>query len=339
MNSRTSYYFYILTAVIKRLVVVLALLILVNHPLFSQEDSVESKVEKVVDSLFLDHDKRYWSVRALANFKDNRFKLKNNGNTLSYTPNNPSGVGVGFANSKFRLDLILNIKTNKEEVTDRFDMQGDMMIKQNVFLFQIQNYQGFNVTNNAVSDSEEFRRDIRSFSASLNFFHVFKPDVKTLTSIYSGINMTDKSAGSFLAGFYSNYHIVQGDSSIVPRSSESLFNEEAQIEKMNKFGIGISGGYAYFLSLPANFFMLVAATPGFGINFKKIRAETLTYKPDQFLELYLYANISVGYNGPKYYVEIGSDNIWNFSTLGNGNTGSMNSTKFKLAVGWKFVKL
>ena len=338
MNSGTSYYSYILTAWTKSLAVVFVLLVLVNHPLFAQEDSVESKIEKVVDSLFLDHDKRYWSIRVMANYKDNKFKLKNDQNTLNYTPNNPSGVGIGFANSKFRLDLILNIKTNKEEITDRFDMQGDMMIKQNVILFQVQNYQGFNVKNSSTDDPGSFRRDIRSFSTSLNLIHIFKSDLKNLTTIYSGIHTNYKSTGSFLAGFYTNYHIVQADSSIVPESSQDLFNEEAQITKMNKFALGISGGYAYFLSLPSNFFVLVAATPGVGVNFKKLRTDSTTYTPNELLELYLYVNVSIGYNGPQFYVETGSDNVWNFSSLGDGNRGSMNSTKFKLAVGWKFKR-
>jgi len=104
---------------------------------------------------------------------------------------------------------------------------------------------------------------------------------------------------------------------------------------LRKFAFGVSGGYGYFLILPKNFFLLVAITPGIGINFKMIETETINYKPNDFLELSIYANIILGYNRPKYYIEAGAENTWAYSSLDNGNSGSMNSTKFKLAFGWK----
>ena len=90
----------------------------------------------IVDTLLIDRDINHWSMRAIASFKDNNFRLRNSNFTLHYTPTNRAGAGVGFASSKLLLDLTINIKTDEEESTERFDLQGNLLIKQELLLFQ-----------------------------------------------------------------------------------------------------------------------------------------------------------------------------------------------------------
>ena len=105
------------------------------------QDSLDYEHKKsfvsIVDTLFIDRDINHWSVRAISSFKDNNIKLSNSTYTLRYTPTNPAGVGVGYASSKLLVDLIFNIKTNQEEVTDRFDFQGNLLLKQELLLLVI----------------------------------------------------------------------------------------------------------------------------------------------------------------------------------------------------------
>ena len=283
------------------------------------QDSLQHKkgIKALIDTMFIDGGKSHMSIRALANFKDDNFKLGNSENTLLYTPNNPSGVGVGFASSKLVLDLILNIKSNKEEVTDRFDAQGSLLLKQEYFVFQIQHYKGFNVRNTSIDDPGIFRRDISSFVTSLSYLHIFNSEMPPFKNIYTG---------------------VKGDSTIVTEPSKDLFNDEAQIVDVEKFAVGISGGYAYFLKLSKKFHVLAVLTPGFGINFSNIQTETIRYKADEPWEVFAYANIILGYNLPKFYMELHAENVLDFWSLGYGNKGSMNSSKLKFVFGWKFVK-
>ena len=303
------------------------------------QDSLEQKKDKnlvaLVDSMFIDRDISRWSVRALANFKDNNFKLSNDDYILSYYPNNRSGIGVGVATSKLVLDLIINIKSNKEEVTERFDMQGNMFLKKNFIVFQVQHYQGFNVQNTSIDDPGIFRRDIRTFLTSLNLLHIFKKEMKTLNMIYTGMHKDFKSTGSFLAGVNLAYYMVRADSSIVPESSRELFNEQAHITDFKKFSVGITGGYGHLFKLPGNFLLLVAFTPGFGLNFRDITTETVRYSPSELMEVYVYGMVVLAYNRPAFYIELADENTWNFASLGAGNKGSMNSTKLKLVFGWK----
>jgi hypothetical protein len=333
-------HFYSFLSNIKFYKIVIVILIVSSSPnLLHAQDSLKHKKDKklvhLIDTLLIDKDRSHWSVRAVTSYKDNRFNLSNSDNTLQYTPNNRTGVGIGIATSKIIADIVLNIKSSNEEQTERFDFQGNVQIKQNMLSLQVQNYQGYNVRNTTTGEPEIFRKDIRTFTTSLSFMHMFNSNTKTLSSIYSGLNMDNKSSGTFLAGIYVGYFLIQADSSIVPESSKDLFNQEAHIEQLNQFSFGVAGGYGYYLALPKNFFILLALTPGLGMGFQNIQTESLSYSPQELWEIYLYLNLSMGYNGSRIYVELSDKNKWNYVPLGNGNNGLTNATNLKLAFGWK----
>ena len=297
----------------------------------------EIKIKEAIDTLLLDWDKEHWSILALANFKDNNFRVKNGTSTLKYAPKNRSGIGIGFATSKLRIDLILNIKTDKEERTDRFDAQGDILLGNTLALFRLQKYDGFNVTNTDSNESE-FRHDIGSLSIGLGGLRIMNPQLKPLNMIYSGVHTNYKTDGSLLLGAFAKYYSVRADSSIVPHSSRDLFNEQAQVLKSRQFAIGVNAGYSYFIDLKSNFFIFMTVAPGIGLSFKKVEAETETYVPDNLWDLSLYFRISVGYNQKRYYIDVSVENDYNYTYFDYGNNGIMNSTKAKLSVGWKFAR-
>jgi hypothetical protein len=131
---------------------------------------------------------------------------------------------------------------------------------------------------------------------------------------------------------------VEADSSIVPQSSAELFNDEAQIIKYKNYGLGINFGYSYFFKLPANFIVVIGAAPGAGLSFKNIDTETSSYKPSDIWNGSITTNIQLAYNGPRIYVELSNINTWFFTSLDHNNKWSMNSTKMKLAIGYKLRK-
>jgi hypothetical protein len=212
------------------------------------------------------------------------------------------------------------------------------MIGRSYVLFQVQTYQGFNVKNTTIDDPGMFRRDIKTLTLNLVYFYIFNSEVNTLSSIFTGVNKNYKSAGSFIGGIFTDFHKMEADSSIVPQSSAELFNEEAQIVSYNQYGLGINFGYSYFFKLPANFLVVLAAAPGAGLSFKNIDTETVSYNPSDIWQGSITANIQLAYNGPRIYVELSSTNTWFFTSIDNNNKGRMNSTKMKLAVGWKLRK-
>ena len=322
-----------------RLCILFILTIAVVHPQAGySQDSLQQKstLEKIADSLLLDDNPSKWSLRAIANFKDHRLKLRNDVATIEYTPTNRAGIGMGFATSKMLIDIIINLKTNDEERTDRFDMQGNLLLGQELLLFQVQTYLGFQVGNPGLDVAPEFRRDIQSNAASLTWLHIFNSNIRNIPSIYFDISELDIGGGSWLAGLYITYHTLRADSSIVPTSSQQFFNEQANIVNATQFAFGVTGGYNYFLVLPSDFFVLASFAPGVGLSTKSVVTESESFNPSNILSLYAHINLSFGYNGPLWYIDLSNDFEYYGSSFGFGNIGIMNSLKFKLAVGWKF---
>lgn len=290
---------------------------------------------KLVDA-FIDKDISRYSVRLLNNFKDSRFYIKNEDYIIEYVASNRAGIGFGIANSKLVVDLIFNLKLNKEEPTDRFDMQGDMLIGRSYVTFQLQNYQGYNVQNISIEDPGTFREDIKFFGISLGYLYGFKREIYSMQNIFSGIESEPKSRGTFLGGTYFNYHRVKADSSIIPESSADLFNEQAQITQAKQYGFGINAGYSYFFNLPARMYLLITLAPGTGISIKDIQTETGSYIPTEIWEGAFFTYVQLGYNAPRWYIDLSNANQWYVSSFGYGNRGNINGIKFKLVIGWKF---
>ena len=287
---------------------------------------------------FWDRDLSRWSLRAIANHKVNDFWIRNEDYRVEFTPNNPSGIGFGIANSKLIVDIIFNLKTNKDAVTERLDIQGDFIFGRSYILFQFQEYQGFNAKNVSIEDPGVFRRDIKTRTFNLSYFYIFNTSVNVLHRIFSGAAKDYGSAGTVLGGVYTAIHRLDADSSIIPPSSEDLFNEEAQIIEMDQFGFGINLGYSYLFALPSDFLIYLSGAPGIGLSFKDIRTETINYRPSNIWQFTLNADIQIGYNGRRIYALVSSINTWFFSSLNYGNTTSSNSLKFKLVLGVKLGK-
>ena len=126
----------------KRKYTLLLVLLLSFTTGFSQELSFLDSLNapKFIDTLFIDRDINNWSIRLFTNYKEQRFRLSNDNHKLIYVPNNPAGIGFGLATKKVILDLAFNIKTNKEEPTERFDMQGSLTLQNHNIDFVFQRY-------------------------------------------------------------------------------------------------------------------------------------------------------------------------------------------------------
>ena len=208
------------------------------------QDSLAQKKQGIFNKLwdtFWDKDIYHWSVRALGNFKDNNFRMRNDSATLQYTPTNRGGIGFGVASSKLVVDLIFNLKVNKEEPTSRFDMQGDLMAGNSYMYFQVQNYQGYRVQNTSIDDPGVFRPDIESLVISLNYSYIFD-NMNPAGLVYSDVSSQEKSMGSPILGMYTNSHRFRADSSVVPFAFRGVFNEQAQITFVRQYGVGFNSG-------------------------------------------------------------------------------------------------
>jgi hypothetical protein len=310
----------------------------VNHNIQAQDTLVNKNKgiwAKLVDA-FIDKDINRWSVRLVSNYKDTQFTLRNGSHRLNYTPTNRSGVGFGVANSKLVVDVIINLKTNKENPTQRTDIQGNLLIGQTMFHFAIQDYIGFNVDNTDISETDIFREDIRTASIGLSGIHIFNDKVRPLNTIYSGKFVNYQTAGSFLLGGYFQTSLLEADSSIIPESSREFFNDEAEIVNSRGFEVGINAGYSLFAVLPANFFLALSVAPGIGLSYKNVETQPLEYSPNSYWGGFAYAHIAIGYNSTRIYAQISNEGVWYHTNLDNGNRVASSTQKFKAVLGWKF---
>jgi len=302
---------------------------------FSQDTDQfsENLPTQQVDSNYVNLEKKSFSIRTFLALKTQSFKLKNEDYGLLYSPNNRLGVGVGFAYYPIILDLAVNIKINKENSSKRWDFQGELLYKRNLFNLYIQNYTGFEITGDQMSDVE-FRPDIRSFTAGLSYFRILKADDVSFRSVFAVGAEPKTSIGSFAVGGTTSYYKMTADSSIVPSSQMEYFNDYALINQMLGLNVSINGGYLHVFVLPHRFFVFASLYPGIGISIQEITSIE-TYTPSNLLNLRLDMQVSTGYNGSRFYSTIGYILHYSSTSLDFSNQLIGRFGRLKLAVGFK----
>lgn len=303
---------------------------------FSQELSFLDSINtpKIIDTLFIDRDIHNWSIRLFTNYKEQRFRLSDNHSKLIYVPNNPAGIGIGLATKKVILDLAFNIKTNKEEPSDRFDMQGALTLEKHNIDFVFQRYKGFNVVNDR-GVQEVFREDLSSSSISISYMYLFNSSQYSVSALKSGLSRQKKAALSFSLGGLFFMNNKSADSTIIPKELQAYFNEEAQIQKLNGIGASIIGGVTTIVPLPFDFFISFSLIPGIGFMYKNIETESFSYTPSNPMLYSLDMTGVFGYNGHRIYVNITSKLGIYGSDLDYGNKSYHSGINAKLSVGYK----
>jgi hypothetical protein len=304
---------------------------------FKKNDTL-LKPDQILDSLIFS-EKLDWSIRVLGNFKQQQFTLKNNNDKLYYKPNNPFGFGIGIANQKLVIDIVFNIKTEEEELqTNKLAAEGAVVLKKNFIGFLYENVHGYNISNN-VNEAEIFRKDMTIFSLGLNYLHLFKNEHFSVRMMKSGIIPHEKTSVSLGFGGFFIFNKISSDGTIVPIDSNPYFNDQAEITKFNAIGAGILAGVATYIVLPANFFLALSASPGIGLEYKKISAETENYVPTNPMVYKLDLFTGLGYKGKKFYVHFNFGTNLYATDLDFNNKALLSVTKSKLIFGYNIGKI
>ncbi|WP_233265942.1 DUF4421 family protein [Formosa sp. L2A11] len=301
------------------------------------KDLDASKLVKILDKLLIDHDINNYSLRLFTNYKFKQFRIHNEDDfKVRYVPNNKFGIGFGVASSKLLIDIAFNVKSNTDDITHRFDMQGTTIIgKKNYVNFYAQTYRGFNVKNN-YNEPSVFRDDIRSVTIGFNYLRTI-PDIEfSYSMLKAGIDKLDRkvyiTGGFGVFGFY-DYFSASGN--ILTTNSEDYFNEEAHIKRYNSMSLGVLGGLMSVFRLPGDFTASCNIMPGVGIMYKHVLSDDGTYRPSKPILLKLDYTFAVGYNVERYYVSLIYGGGVYSTDLNFDNDYRFNLTKAKLAIGYK----
>jgi len=309
-------------------------LMLLGSQLLAQEgESRKNKYFGFVDSLFIDRNPTHYSLRIFSSYKDRSFFLRNSQNEIKYTPNNKSGIGIGFANSKINVDLGVNIKNN-DNVTDRFDLVTNLILDKATIGISIQHYKGYNVKSSTIPEPV-FRDDISSLSVGVSYIRLFNTQKFSMSSIINGVSRQKKNAYSFGFGGAIGYKRTAADSSMVNIRDQDDFNQYADLTKIQEFGLSALAQINGIIILPWNFFITSSFVPGIGLNVKQVEAGTLEYNPKEPVTLTFAIRAAIGFNLHRLYTLLSYDGIYNTSSLGFGNSTDITINKFKLVVGYK----
>lgn len=297
------------------------------------------KPKVIVDSLVFSETLN-WSVRVLANFKQQQFRIKNDNERLEYKPNNPYGVGVGIANQRLIIDIIFNLKgiEKKEEQTKKLAAEGAFIIKRNFFTFTFENVHGYNVSNDQ-NETEIFRDDISIFTIGVGYLKMLGKNNFSVREMKSGINGPGNTSVTFGIGGFLLLNSLNADDSIIPPNAIPYFNDEAQITQLNAYGAGILGGVASYFKLPANFYATAYVAPGIGLEYKEIKTIDDKYKPSNPLVYKTDLFGSLGYNMKKFYINFTFSTNLYFTSLDYNNKASLGITKSKLIFGYNIGKI
>ena len=303
---------------------------------FIERDTIPTPGQ-ILDSLFFS-DKLEWSVRLVTNFKQQQFRLGNGEHKLIYRPNNPFGVGFGVANEKIVIDVLFNIKGGNEDQTNKFAAEGSVLISKNLFSFMLENVHGYQIKS-LQNDQDIFRDDISAYSIGLEYLRILSKENFTVRDMKSGSSGGKKSFMSYGIGGFLILRGLDADGSIIPEADRLNFNEHAQIYDLSTFGGGILAGVSSYFKLPANFFFTIYVAPGIGLEYKYVKAETVSYVPSNPLVYKAMAFGALGYNRKKFYIHATFGSNWYFTNLDFDNDLFLSVTKAKFIVGYNIGRL
>ncbi|TYA56055.1 DUF4421 domain-containing protein [Formosa maritima] len=293
-------------------------------------------VMQIADSLFIDRNIKNYSLRLFSNYKVKKFSIRNDDSKLKYVPNNKYGIGFGFASSKVLIDIAFNLKTNKEDVTNRFDAQGTLIAGKNHYVNGfVQTYKGFNIKND-FNEPTEFRSDIRSVTVGFNYLFTLSEIEFSYSLLKAGLAKRNKSVyitGGL--GLFGVYDYFSADNDIMPENGELYFDEYAQIKRYNSAAVGVLGGFLSVFMLPKNFIASCNIMPGIALMNKHIEIQDDTYKPLKPMLYKLDYTLALGYNAKRYYLTLIYNDGFYATNLDHGNKYTFNLSKAKLAFGYK----
>jgi hypothetical protein len=300
------------------------------------QDNKSLNVIEIVDSLFIDHNIKNYSLRLFLNYKVKKFSIRNEDSRLKYLPNNKYGVGFGFASSKILIDIAFNLKTNKENVTNRFDAQGTLIVGKHHYVNGfLQTYKGFNIQND-FNEPSVFREDIKSVTVGFNYLFTLSEIEFSYSLLKAGLAKRHKN--TFITGglgFFGVYDYFSADNDIMPENGEMYFNEQAQIEHYNSAAIGVLGGFLSVFMLPKNFIASCNIMTGIALMNKKVDVQGDDYRPSNPMLYKLDYTLALGYNSSSYYITIIYADGFYATSLDYGNKYNFNLSKAKLAFGYK----
>jgi len=333
---------------------IFSLLLLPEYSLFGQDDSLG-----VIDGIDTNYIVSYTNIftpRFIIIGKRNMFSIRNNDpnkeddrvNELTFEPNDPLNVGLGFTYKWLGINLSFPLFSNDQAIygkTRRFDLGSHLYGRKIIVDLDFSWYKGYYLSNpqNVVpgwvsGDPYPSRADISVTSLGLAGFYVFNNSKFSYRSAFTYNERQRKSAGSAIIGGGLTFNYIRADSSMVG-SDYIVELDSLNINKANFANLYATGGYAHNFVIKY-FFLSLSLGLGFGVSTDRVFIENISeeYRKSG-ISIVTVFRASVGYNRDKYYIGLSMYNN-GLSIISSKNIGlSYRNTNFNFYVGYRFYHL
>ncbi|MBK5721264.1 DUF4421 family protein [Dysgonomonas sp. Marseille-P4677] len=244
-----------------------------------------------IDSTYIGFYEQPLSVRVYLNDKFTALshQIEKNDDEISYVPNAPFGIGLGFSyknvslSGAYGFDFMRNKKKGK---TKSLDFQYHYYGQKFIYDIFFQQYKG--LYSEPEDGKYELYPDIKLIQYGLNSQYVFSGQKFSYSAAFNQNQLQLKSAGSFLLGGAIYYNYASSDGSVV-------FDDGKQLKNWQ---FGVNGGYAYTWAVNRRFFVSLSASVGVNVGLETIdeRKTKVRVYPSVF------PRFSMGYNHDTWSV-------------------------------------
>jgi len=257
-------------------------------------------------------------LRVLGSRKINDYQIGRNGkrHEAEYSPNDVTGVGLGFNYGSFGLNLtfgiaLLNNDDEKYGKTKGIDIAGYIYRPKFALDVFIKSYRGLYLSDNDLISSRKLtepyalRPDMETQFYGLNGQYIFNDRKFSYRASFVQNEWQRKSAGSFLMGVILHHVRVKADSAIVPPEFSDPGEAILNFDKTSISSLGVNGGYAHTFVIQKHWFATAALMAGVGANYTEFKDQISKTEENSFgLHLNGSARVAAGYNSEKWYVGI-----------------------------------
>ncbi len=245
--------------------------------------------------------------------------------TLDYLPNENLMMGVGANHGFLGINIginfpFLNKDDDKYGTTNYINFTTRVLTRKMSIDIILQAYQGYYLANSQEMirdwtdpDSYLIRSDLRTNSYGISAQYIFNNKRFSYRAGFLQNEWQKKSAGSLIAGSEVYYHIMKGDSSMVPRNLKTNhFFNDYHPRQISIFSIGPTIGYAHTFVLLQHWFLSLSLTMNLAMGYSHLYPENPDMevsKSGLTLNFNTVPKIAFGYNSRRWCFDISYNNL------------------------------
>jgi len=226
------------------------------------------------DSIYYSDLSSLLHLRIYSLAKLNTLEIKYEDEKLRLEPNGVVSLGGGFNFKGIGIALGFGIPSSQNSIdkygkTKRLDIQAGIFSKRIGGDAYFQAYRGYYCSN--PGDFMEWDNDyypqlpeIKTISVGLSVFYIFNNSRYSYKAAFVRTQIQKKSAGSFTGGIFFNYDDVNSGNGFFPEELPDSIGYDFDMTAFRYIATGINAGYMFTWVISKNFFLNLAAVPGFG---------------------------------------------------------------------------